>query len=90
MDDYLSVLEGLPEGPADATDVPAMIGAYYGYQAQAQASSAAIDRIIVQANGQAVGYAFGAVGVGVTGGAALAAFAPAAVVATGATVARPW
>ena len=88
MDDYLDILEGLPEGPADATDVQAMIGAYYGYQAQAQASGAAIDSIIVQANGQAVGYAFGAVGVGVTGGAALAAFAPAAVVATGATVAK--
>ena len=88
MDDYLGILEGLPEGPADATDVQAMIGAYYGYQAQAQASSAAIDGIIVRANGQAVGYAFGALGVGVTGGAALAAFAPAAVVVAGATVAK--
>ena len=88
MDGYLGVLEGLPEGPTDATDVQAMIGAYYGYQAQAQASSAAIDGTIVRANGQAVGYAFGALGVGVTGGAALAAFAPAAVVVTGATVAK--
>jgi len=88
MDDYLDILEGLPEGSADATDVQAMIGAYYGYQAQAQASSAAIDNTIVQANGQAVGYAFGALGVGVTGGAALAAFAPAAAVVAGATVAK--